>query len=124
MFAWIVALAFAAQVPPPRDCGERRYAHDIAHARRLAIYEAGLTPYVGEIPTASGHFECARLTFNIDPRGRASNIDVAESSGDSILVMDARRTLQHYRFTSQAPDASKRYTLVFSGVVNKAPSFP
>lgn len=119
---WMVALAFAAQAPAHADCGERQYAREIASARQLAIHEALLTPYVGELPTPSGHFECARLTFTIDARGQASDIEVAESSGDAILMMDARRALERYRFIPQARASADRYTLVFGAVVNKAPS--
>jgi TonB family protein len=124
MLVWIAATALAAHVQPTMDCGERRYAQEIGKAHELAIHEAGFAPYIGEMPTPAGHFECVRFTFSVDSQGRAANVDVAESSGDYMLILDARRTLERYRFAPHPGDGTQRYTLVFSGVVNKAPPPP
>lgn len=124
MPAWTLIAAPAMQAPPPEDCGASRHAQEIAETRRVVVATAPLEPYVGEMPTAAGHRECVRFTFSIDPLGRAVDLYVPESSGDFVLVLDARRALSQYRFIPAQANAGKRYTLVFSVIENRWPSAP
>lgn len=124
MPAWTLIAALAMQAPPPEDCGASRHAQEIAETRRMVVATARLAPYVGEMPTTSGHRGCARFTFSIDSQGRAVNLRVPESSGDFVLVLDGRRALSRYRFIPATADAGKQYTLVFSVIENKWPSAP
>ena len=124
MPAWLLIAALAMQAPPSKDCGANRHAREIAKTRRVVLATAPLEPYVGEMPTSVGHRECVRFTFSIDSQGRAVDLHVPESSGDFVLVLDARRALSRYRFIPAMAGASKRYTLVFSVIENRWPSAP
>jgi hypothetical protein len=124
MPAWTLIAALAMQAPPLKDCGASRHAQEIAETRRVVVATAPLEPYVGEMPTAAGHRECVRFTFSIDSQGRAVDLHVPESSGDFVLVLDARRALSRYRFVPAEAGAGKRHTLVFSVIENRWPCAP
>jgi len=124
MPAWTLIAALAMQAPSSKDCGAAHRARKIAETHRVVLATAPLEPYVGEMPTPAGHRECVRLTFSIDSQGRAVDLHVSESSGDFVLVLDARRALSRYRFVPAVDGASKRYTLVFNVTENRWPSAP
>ena len=124
MPAWPLIAALAIQAPPSKDCGANRNAREIAETHRVVVATAPLESYVGEMPTPAGHRECVRFTFSIDSQGRAVDLHVPESSGDFVLMLDARRALSRYRFIPSVAGAAKRYTLVFSVIENRWPSAP
>lgn len=122
--AW-PALAHAGQRSHARpDCGHQTHRAWIARSKTLVTHEAPFTAPISEAASRTGHFECIRFTFGINSHGKPTDIRIADTTGSFLMTIEARRTLERYRFKVPARRTGKRYTLVFSGMVDKAPPPP
>ena len=122
--AW-PALAHAGQRSHAHpDCGLHTHRAWIARSEALASHKAPFVVPTGELPTRTGHYECIRFTYGIDAHGKPSDIRIADTTGSFVMTIAARRTLERYRFKVPNRHTGKRYSLVFTGMVDKAPPPP
>ncbi|NKZ40252.1 hypothetical protein HF690_14960 [Oleiagrimonas citrea] len=110
------------------DCGARDNSRVIEVTKSLVVKKGELVVPVSELSTKVGRRACVRLSFAIGRDGKAANIEVVESHGSFPLNVNAVAALKKYSFVKPALISSckrlKKYSLVFSVIVDKAPPFP
>jgi hypothetical protein len=118
----IVFLALSSTIGSPMPlCGLNTHAKRIQETKNLVISKFDLVIPITEMPTKTGTPACTRLSFFIDKFGRATSVKVADSSNNFIMNVSAYRALKKYKFRSPTIDDEKKYTLVFSGIIDRQP---
>lgn len=124
LYIFVTALLGVAQMSANMDCGCNAHRDAIRRTEALITRRVDLSIPVSEMPTKSGEMECVRLGFSISKYGSAEGIIVLEDSRSFDMNISAIKALKQYRFRYTKGDEHLRFTLVFRGVVGKAPPYP
>jgi hypothetical protein len=115
---------FAQALVAPHDCGLQANRALIDKTNSLVEYRSPLNIEIPEMASGPGRQECVRLEFQLDRRGRVTNIVVKENTNELLMNMAATHALLKYKFRSAAGGTNAVYSLVFKGIVGAAPPYP
>lgn len=108
----LVGILFASQVAAAAyaDCGANKYHAVIAKTEALVIKQVE-PEFVSETLRDSTN-ACVRVEFSITKSGRASKLEIVETSGERALDRAVIEALKKYEFKPPPSTSVREYMLV------------